>query len=135
MLSSEIKPDRDSGNRSLDLDAGVHQTQACIRTCSPWRSSRWIQGTRKSSAARKGNPPVAGIIRSQRLLGKRAMSDFSPAGASDRADLAGGVRREVVEVHEALFGVFLEVVDLLSIVERAQRKCRQNLRLASRKQP
>ena len=50
------------------------------------------------------------------------MTDFTPAGASQRPDFADAVRREVVEVHETLLAVFFEVVDLLRIVQRAQRQ-------------
>ena len=83
-----------------------------------------------------GNAAASGSTRLQRALGQIAVPDLATAGAAQRANLAGGERREVVVQHERLrlLADFVDRVEALRILRRAERDRDERLRLAAREE-
>ena len=68
----------------------------------------------------------------QRLLRQCAVPDLPPACRAHPFDFAGGIRREIVMVHEAL-GIFqAQVIHRLALSQRTQGGYGQHLCLPAR---
>ena len=127
------EPHRDPRDGCLDGNARIHE-----------RECRAAHGTHRRRAVRfKCLRDQANRVRKlvrrrnhrlERTLCERTVSDVAPLRAAHHPRLAHRVRGEVVVVHVAAVGLERQVVDPLSLLRRAEREQRHDLRLAAREQ-
>ncbi len=121
---------RDSRDRGLDRNAGVHQGQrpAADRRHRA-RTVRFENVAHQADRVRK--LLRRGQDRFEAALGQCAVADLAAAGRPDALHFADRERREVV-VQQEFLAVFLEhVVDDLLVARRAERGRDHRLRLAA----
>ena len=123
----------DAGDRRLDGHAGVHE---CERGAADGALRRGAVGREHLGHHADGVRELLDRRDDalQRLLDEGAVTVLAAVGAAGGAGVAGGVRRHIVVVHEALFFLFPDGVELLGHGQRRERGDGQHLRLAAGEQ-
>ena len=121
---------RDAGDRSLERNACVHQSErgaadGCLRGAA-------VAGQNFADRADRVREAVLGREHGlERPFGERAVTDLAPSRALHRLGFADAVRREVVVVDVSLADFVVETVELLHLGDAAQRAAGQDLGLSS----
>ena len=120
----------DTGDRSLDGDAGVHQSQRGAADGS-LRGGAVGREDLRHAADGVGELFQRGQHRHESALSQCAVADLAAAGAAGCAGLADGVRREIVVVDVALGLLVGQVIHELVVLGAAEGAGGEHLGLAA----